>query len=117
MGLLSSQLQLVAITSLSFPTKFCELNKHILHIDLMWLCEHKYTSDEHHAMEVHVLQILNFSIYTCTPISGIKTQILVNCWKNKLRGHLGKKLRRNREIVYNEVRARVTRVRCLKRPH
>ena len=45
MGLLADQLQLVAITSLSIATKFCEVNKRISRVDLIWLCADKYTSD------------------------------------------------------------------------
>jgi len=77
MGLLADQLQLVAITSLSIATKFCEVNKRISRLDLIWLCDHKYTSDEHRAMEVRVLQTLNFRVHTCTPIFVIETLAVV----------------------------------------
>jgi len=77
MGLLANKLQLVAITSLSIATKFCEVNTRISRLDLIWLCDLRYTSGEHRAMELHVLQTLHFRMHTCTPIFVIETLAVV----------------------------------------
>ena len=68
----SNKLQLLGITCLFVATKFYE-SIHPWLQDMIWVCDYTYTQQEHNEMEIKVMLLLDFQVYTITPASYITT--------------------------------------------
>ena len=66
----SSKLQLLGITCLFLAAKFCEI-VHPLLADMVWVCDNTYSRQEHVDMEIKVMLLLNFRVFTVTPAAYI----------------------------------------------
>jgi hypothetical protein len=65
-----NKLQLLGITCLFVASKFCEI-VHPLLTDMIWVCDNTYTREQHVSMELKVMQLLSFQVYTITPAAYI----------------------------------------------
>jgi hypothetical protein len=65
-----NKLQLLGITCLFVASKFCEI-VHPVFADMIWVCDNTYSREQHVSMELKVMQLLNFQVYTVTPAAYI----------------------------------------------
>ena len=65
-----NKLQLLGVTCLFVASKFNE-TVHPLISDMVWVCDNSYTRQDHVEMEMKVMLLLQFQVYSVTPASYI----------------------------------------------